>query len=254
MDYVEIEGSNVEEAIEAALEQLGVTREEAAIEIISDTAKGLFGFGGRRARVRARRCAPVGSAREALPAARPPENEAPPAAVPVSETSASTAAAARDPLQRAREILEEILCLMRFQVHVRADPAPEHPQLTITGAVPGSLIGRRGQTLDALEYLVNRMTACAGDLHARISIDAADYRARRTQSLQDLAHRMAHQARRRGRAVTLNPMSPRDRRIVHMALQEESTLITQSFGEGRFRQIRIIPKPQRSKPSSKNSQ
>jgi len=139
--------------------------------------------------------------------------------------------------EQAREILDRIVALMGVEATVNVGASGE---LVLSGDKGGLLIGRRGQTLDALEYVLNRIIAreSAG---ARISIDAENYRARRRESLEELAARMADRVRKRGKPVSLNPMSPRDRRIVHLALQDDASLVTRSTGEGQFRRLIISP-------------
>jgi spoIIIJ-associated protein len=103
------------------------------------------------------------------------------------------------------------------------------------------VIGRRGQTLDALEYLVNRIVSRAEEANGRVMIDVERYRERRREYLEQLAHRLAAKAKQTGRPVTLNPMSPRDRRIVHLTLQDDAQVSTRSFGEGLYRKMTIHP-------------
>jgi spoIIIJ-associated protein len=111
----------------------------------------------------------------------------------------------------------------------------------LTGDTSGVLIGRRGQMLDALEYLLNRIAARDEGASARIVVDSENYRMRRRAALEELARRMGEQAKKKRKPVTLNPMSPRDRRIVHMILQEDTSVVTKSSGKGYFRKLIIIP-------------
>jgi spoIIIJ-associated protein len=110
----------------------------------------------------------------------------------------------------------------------------------VIGDDGGLLIGRRGQTLDAIDYLLNRMVHReAGP--CRIVIDVEHYRERRDENLAALARRLADKARETGRVVTLNPMNPRDRRLIHLALRDEPSITTRSQGEGHYRKLDIIP-------------
>lgn len=113
--------------------------------------------------------------------------------------------------------------------------------LRIVGDADGLLIGRRGQTLDALEYFVNRAIGHEDGSVVHLGIDANDYRDRRRQTLEALARRMAERARTRGRPVSLEPMSPRDRRIVHLVLEGDAALTTHSAGSGFYRRLIIAP-------------
>jgi spoIIIJ-associated protein len=103
------------------------------------------------------------------------------------------------------------------------------------------VIGRHGQGLDAIEYILNRMVARQFNDSGHIVVDAASYRARRRQNLVDMARRMADKAKRERRTVTINPLSPRDRRIVHLTLQEDREVTTRSHGDGLHRKLLIIP-------------
>jgi spoIIIJ-associated protein len=306
MNYVETEGSSIDEAIDRALQELGVTRDKVDIEIISNSTRGLFGLGGRRAKVRATFRRAITLDVESPPAAERPRPTAPaPARVSATDTPvrtdgkrgagrsvpASTAmgdgappAAPRPVLQDARKparpqaerneqhpqraasapaqasdgppvdaavlahaatILQDLVGRMGLETRVEVVRDERASALAIHGDESGVLIGRRGQTLDALEYIVNRIVAREDEHGARIVVDSQNYRARRRQSLEDLAHRLAERARRRGKTVTLNPMSPRDRRIVHLALQNEHSLVTRSAGKGYVRKLLIIPEGER---------
>lgn len=144
-------------------------------------------------------------------------------------------------VERAQTVLAEIVRLTGVEATVGARDGADAVRLVIDGDPQGVLIGRRGQTLDAIEYLVNRIVGHDEDSPARLIVDAQGYRARRQQALEALAHRLAERARRRGKPVTLNPMSPRDRRIVHLALQGDPTLTTRSAGTGHYRKLVIVP-------------
>jgi len=251
MDYVEAEGNTIDEAIDRALAELGVDRDRAEIEILCDTSRGLFGIGGRKARVRASLRREIEFAElEAEAANAPPTTPAPHVrpATPKNTAEASPSApaiaadaklaASLDPgIERAREVLEQIIGLMDVTAQVTAVNAED---LAVRGDTRGVLIGRQGQTLDALEYLLNRIIA-REEQGSRVTIDVEDYRQRRRQSLEALAGRLADRVRRRGKPVSLNPMSPRDRRIVHLALQNDASLVTRSTGDGYYRRLVIAP-------------
>ena len=227
MEPVEAEGNSIDEAIENALNMLGVSRDRVEIEIVSNSARGLFGIGGRKARVRAVLRAPID--------VDAPEPETPKASPEPAQTPRT-----RETVEHAVQTLQEIVNLMEVPAAVNARQEDEQVVLELTGDSSGILIGRRGQMLDALEYLLNRVVAREGE-PGRIVVDSQDYRARRRQSLEDLARRMGEQAKRKRKAIALNPMSPRDRRIVHLALQEDPALSTRSSGRGYFRKLIIIP-------------
>jgi spoIIIJ-associated protein len=283
MKSVEAEAGSIDEAIEKALARLGVSRDQAAIEIVSNATRGLFGFGGKKAVVRATLRAPIeidGEPEASAPRAAPPAPRAPadarravspptrrasearrpsasrPHSKAPRQATSGTAASGEDlapdeheegapldakTLERAREVLTETVRLMQTEATVRLVNAPEGPELCIDGDTSGLLIGRRGQTLDALEYVINRVASRDAGETAHLVVDSQGYRARRREALRDLARRLAERARKRGAAVPMNPMSPRDRRVVHLALQDDASVETRSAGKGHFRKLLIVP-------------
>lgn len=245
MDAVEAEGNSIDEAIENALQILGVPRDRAEIEILSNAARGLFGIGGRKARVRAALRAPLDteSLLRPVPPPTPPQPQ---------QATTSTPAVHEGAPARAAEVLREILRRIGVDATVTVRHEEDHDLLELTGDTSGVLIGRRGQMLDALEYFLNRAVA-RDSAEGRIVVDSQNYRARRRQSLEELARRTAGQAKKKRRPIALNPMSPRDRRIVHMILQGDPSLSTKSSGKGYFRKLIIIPtgesRPGRERPA-----
>ena len=234
MEPIEAEGNSIDEAIENALRVLGVTRDRVEIEILSNAARGLFGIGGHKARVRAALRAPIDAS---VPAATAEERLTPKRTQQPTRVDSPEAAQV---IERAARTLEEIVKLMEVPATVTTRQEEDNVLFELTGDSSGILIGRRGQTLDALEYVLNRIVARDSE-STRIVVDSQNYRARRRQSLEELARRMGEQAKKKRKAVTLNPMSPRDRRIVHLALQEDPSLSTRSSGKGYFRKLVIIP-------------
>ena len=198
-NYIETEGTTVDEAIERALTQLNVAREEVTIDILSEPTKGILKFGAKPARVRA--------------------------------TRREDAASAPD------TILKELLNRMGINADIEAEEIDGNMQLNMLTDVPALLIGRHGQTLDALERLLNCILNKESDAKNRVFIDAAGYRVRREQSIVELAHQVAAKVRHTGREVVLAPMSPRDRRIIHLTLKTDNVVHTYSQGEGDTRRV-----------------
>ena len=207
MEFLEFEGKTTEDAIENACAHFQVLAEELEIEIVSVGSPGIFGLGGRKARIRA-----------ALPQ-EPKE----------------------DLLPLAREILEQLLAKMQEPGTVTATQEEDRINLLIATADAGLLIGKQGQTLDALQYLVTKMVAKQTRGKVRIAIDVEAYRARHNEALALLAQKYGEKVKRSGRPITLNPMNPYDRRIVHLALQEDKNLKTISRGEGLYKKVVISP-------------
>ncbi|MCK9376992.1 MAG: protein jag [Syntrophobacterales bacterium] len=208
MEFLEFEGKTTEEAIDSACAFFEVTPEQLEIEIVSVGSSGIFGLGGRKARIRA---------------ARREEAEE------------------EDLLPKAREILEGLLEKMREPATVTATHEDDRITLLIATDDAGLLIGKQGQTLDALQYLVTKMLAKQTRKKVRIAIDVEAYRARHNEALALLAKKYGDKVKRSGKSVTLNPMNPYDRRIVHMALQGDKDLKTVSRGEGLYKKVIISP-------------
>jgi spoIIIJ-associated protein len=254
MRSIESDGDSIDDAIEKALGILQVARDRVEIEILSDASRGLFGFGGQRARVRATVRAPLSGLKEegaaAATAARPAESR--PSAV--ERTSGAGSPNQAELGARAKPILEELLRYLAAdcRVDLQTNIDPEAPVLHVSGGGSGLVIGRRGETLDALEYLVNRIVARGEEASGRVMIDVEHYRERRRQYLEQLAHRLADKAKQTGRPVTLNPMSPRDRRIVHLALQDDGQVSTRSHGDGIYRKMTIHPGGRGQPPSRRD--
>jgi spoIIIJ-associated protein len=214
----EAEGATIDEAIANALAALGIGREAAEVEIVQDAKRSVLGFGGQPARVRV-------SVRSVLGESAP---------VATGDSSAT---------EDAAEVLRKVLSFMDIpaQVDAAAGEEPGEIRLAISSEAGGLLIGRHGQTLDALEYIVNRI-AGRNDEHARrVIVDAEGYRERRRHELAEMATRIAARVRQTSRAHTMNPLSPRERRIVHLTLADDPSVSTGSVGEGELRRVVVSP-------------
>lgn len=148
-----------------------------------------------------------------------------------------------DPGSRAERLLAEILERLGFTCAVTRQDGdePDTTLLVVAGPDGGALIGRDGEVIDALEHLLNRMVFRDAFGAGRVVVDAEGYRHRRAQSLEQLANALAERARLSGRPVVLDPMSARDRRTVHIALRSDTSVVTRSEGDGRFRRLVITP-------------
>ena len=207
MEFMEFEGKTTEEAIEAACAHFQVPSEELEIEIVSVGSPGFFGLGGRKAMIRAAQ-------------SQDPED---------------------DLLPLAQKILEQTLAKMQEPATVTATQEEDRINLLIETSDAGLLIGKQGQTLDALQYLITKMLAKQTRKKVRVAIDVEAYRARHNEALALLAQKYGDKVKRSGRSMTLNPMNPYDRRIVHMTLQGDKALKTISRGEGLYKKVVISP-------------
>ncbi|OPZ75109.1 MAG: R3H domain protein [Firmicutes bacterium ADurb.Bin456] len=205
MKVIEKTGKTVDEAVEMALQELGVTREEVEVKVISEPTKGFLGLlGGKPARV------------EVLLKDRP--------------------------AQKAGNLLKNIFKSMQLQVDMDIKEKEQEMHINLEGNELGILIGRRGETLDALQYLVNLAVNKNTETRKKVFIDVEGYRKRREETLQKLALKLADKARQRGRNVVLEPMSSQERRIIHTVLQGRDDIHTFSEGEEPCRKIIISPK------------
>ena len=221
MESLEISARTVSDAVEQALARLGKTRDEVDISVLSEGSRGILGIGHEDARI-------LVSVRQERPRA-PAEDEV--AAV-------------------AKEVLEEILTDMHYEdVAVEIKPPvtvrsgePPAVVLDISGDDLGGLIGRRGETLSSLQFLVNLIVGRRLRSWSRIVVDVEGYRGRREETLRGLAQRMAERVGATRRAMALEAMPANERRIIHIELQSHPTVTTQSTGEGEHRKVVIMPK------------
>jgi spoIIIJ-associated protein len=212
----EFSGKTVDEAIEKGLAELGVTRAAVNVEIVREGARGILGLGGEDALVRLTRAD--------TPSA-PPHAQA--------ETD-------------AQKILEALLDRMGIRSRVEILPAaesegPDAFALNVVGDDLGMLIGRRGETLRDLEYVV-RLMLTPKHKAAKVVVDVEGYRVRRERVLSELAKRMADRVAANRQPITLEAMPPNERRIVHLTLRDHPFVTTNSIGEGEHRRVMILHK------------
>jgi spoIIIJ-associated protein len=205
MKSVEKSGRTIEEAVTFAVQELGVSADKVEIKVLENPAKGFLGIFGKRL-----------------------------AKVLVTLKGVK-------PLDAAKLFLENIFEKMGLSVRMET-LAGDVININLWGNDLGILIGKHGQTLDALQYLVNLVANKHGDQKVRIVIDIEDYRRRRAETLNNLALRIADRVLRRGEKVTLEPMTPQERKIIHMALQDNPRVYTYSEGDEPYRKITICAK------------
>ena len=156
------------------------------------------------------------------------------------EVDSRAAPPTADEVDTAREVIETLLGKMGIEASVHVEAGEDAVMASLDGEDAGRLIGRQGQTLDALQYVVNRMVRHPVP-HAPVYLDVAGYRERRREMLEAMAHKLAQKAITERRPVTVEPMSARDRRTMHLALSTVSGVTTRSRGEGDDRQLQIFP-------------
>ena len=160
-----------------------------------------------------------------------------------TEAGGGGAAPPSDRGEDARGVLQRILEHMGIAATVSVRAEDERIVLEVAGSETGLVIGKKGQTLDALQFLMNKIINRDREGRKPIVVDSEGYRDRRVDSLVELAHRLGEKAVRTRRTITVNPMSPHDRRIIHMALDKVPGVTTHSEGEGAFRRLLIVPDP-----------
>jgi spoIIIJ-associated protein len=263
MDAMDIKGKSIDEAIENACNTFQVPREKLNIEILCEAAPGFLGLGSKKARIRAsllkidlsldaplaRPESKVGSRvseqnrRGAQPEMRVASGTAASAA-PVCEPRPApipAASEAEPSPEKARRFLEALLKHMQIPSPVNVQETPESIILNIDGDGSGLLIGKRGQNLDAIQYIVNKAVHHSVNGHRMIVIDTESYRQRREEALIAMAMRAAEKVRKNKKPMTIGHMNAHDRRIIHLAIQNDATLTTKSRGEGEYRNILILP-------------
>jgi spoIIIJ-associated protein len=236
---MEIEGKTIDEAIEKACSEFNVSREKLNIEIISDGATGFLGLGSKKAKIKASIMSidmamdtPAEQSKKGAQKKSPPisgsiEPEGP-------EDSETTA-------MRAKRILEGILLRMNLDCPLTVEETADKILLKIKGDGSGLLIGKRGQNLDAIQYIVNKAVSKYTNNRKMIVVDTESYRKKREESLIALAEKLAEKVRKSKKALTVGHMNAHDRRVIHLALQNDESLTTKSRGEGEFRKIVIMP-------------
>lgn len=214
---IEQEGKTVQEAIDLALKELNVTRNEVKIEILDEGNKGLFGMiGSKLAKVR------------------------------VTKENGSFK-------KTALKITKELLELIGVSGEVKEKGGEDDISiLEIESKDSALLIGKRGQTLNALQFLVNLLAVRETGEGRKVLLDTENYRARRRETLIDLALKLAGKAKDLREELTLEPMNPYERHIIHVALQDNNYVTTKSIGHGEYRRVVIIPERSRSRISQRD--
>lgn len=210
--YIEQEGRTASEALEAALQRLGATRDQVSVKIVREASKGLFGLGAKPVKIR----------------------------VTLKE----------DPSSTPEGVLSAILQKMGIEATIRAELADGRVHLTVLTQNSALIIGKRGRTLDAVQYLINSIVNKSSLVKKKIVINTEGYREKREERLVKLAYKLAAKAKKTDQEVVIEPMNPHDRRIIHMTLQQDDQIKTFSRGEGAFRSVVITTKDRHSSPHS----
>lgn len=206
MDYIEVSAKTVDDAITEACQKLVVTSEKLEYIVVEEGSSGFLGIGARPAVIKARvKCSVE---------------------------------------DNARNFLKEVFDAMGLVVviDIKYDEINNSMDIDLSGDEMGVLIGKRGQTLDSLQYLVSLVVNKEAEDYIRVKVDTENYRKRRKETLENLAKNIAYKVKRTKRPVSLEPMNPYERRIIHSALQNDRYVTTHSEGEEPFRRIIVTLK------------
>ena len=206
MEYIEITAKTVNDAITEACQKFTITSDKLDYEVVEEGSSGFLGIGSKPAVIKAR----------------------------IKGTVAD----------KAKDFLKEVFDAMNMVVVVNAkyDEDSRNLNIDLSGDEMGVLIGKRGQTLDSLQYLVSLVVNKETDEYIRVKVDTEDYRNRRRETLENLAKNIAYKVKRTKRPVSLEPMNPYERRVIHSALQNDKFVTTHSEGEEPFRRVVVTLK------------
>lgn len=260
MPYYEFTGKTVKEAIEKACLELNVEEALLDVNVLEESTKGFLGIvGHREARIKVRKRDILKEVMEAEESAGPTTDESgTPAETAVetkhlsvegertpkpAEEKARPSAEASSALEHATNVLEEILKRMPMETEVKPQMVDGKACLDIKGDGSGLLIGKKGQTLDALQFLVSKIVNRDKPVgnKIKIEVDTENYRLRRRESLREKALKMSGRAKRTLKPVWADPMPPNERRILHMMLAEDREVFTKSHGDGPMRRLVVYP-------------
>ena len=207
MEYIEVSAKNIDDAITEACQQLGATSDQIEYEVIDKGSTGFLGIGSKNAVIKARK--KEGSVED-----------------------------------NVKVFLNSVFAAMNMEVEliVKIDDAEKVIDVELKGDDMGVLIGKRGQTLDSLQYLTNLAINKKSEDYYKVKIDTEDYRKRRKETLENLAKNIAYKVKRTKRSVSLEPMNPFERRIIHSALQNDKYVTTHSEGEEPYRHVVVTLK------------
>lgn len=243
METYEFEGKTTEEAIEKASRELNIPIEELDVHIIEPGSAGIFGLvGTRKTRVRVNVLrevetndnTPFGGSEKDMDFNYEEDDD--------NGSDTNNEHYNEKYSDTAKDILKKILALIPVEAAVKAEISNGQIKMNIEGDASGILIGRKGKTLDALEYLVNRIINNISDKKIRVVLDSENYRQRHIDSLTQSALEIGEKVKKLKKSLSTSPLNPHDRRIVHLALKEDANLDTKSRGEGLMKKVVIIPK------------
>ena len=210
MDFIEVTGKTVDDAITEALVQLGTTSDQIEYEVLEKGSSGFLGFNSKPAKIKVRKKETIND--------------------------------------KVNNFLQDVFKAMDLEVEIIIKESEEEENvldIELKGDDMGVLIGKRGQTLDSLQYLTNLAINKNSDTYIKVKLDTENYRKRRKDTLENLARNIAYKVKRTKKAVSLEPMNPFERRVIHSALQKDRYVTTHSEGEEPYRHVVVTLKNNR---------
>lgn len=253
MDYIEVKAKTIDDAITDALVQLGITSDQLDYEVIEKGSAGILGLGRKDAVIKARK-------KIVVPEKKQEKAEEKRVEAPIQRKERnveirqeriyekSSAALDFPALEKSvKDFLTQVFAAMQLEVEIvtKVDEENKVIDVDFKGPEMGMLIGKRGQTLDSLQYLTNLAVNKQSESYIKVKLDTEDYRKRRRETLENLARNIAYKVKRTKRPVSLEPMNPFERRVIHSALQNDRYVSTHSEGEEPYRHVVVTLKDHR---------
>ena len=244
MEYIEYKGKTVDDAITEACQALTVTSDKLDYEVIDKGSSGILGFGSKPAVIKAKIkedkpekkvVKEVNKEDKKVEKNKVEKVEEKPSKKEFKADKTSTVEPAADP----KEFLENVFKAMDMKVNIDVEKEGNEINIELSGDDMGVLIGKRGQTLDSLQYLTSLVVNKGTSEYIRVKVDTEDYRKRRKETLENLAKNLAYKVKRTKKSVSLEPMNPYERRVIHSALQNDKYVSTHSEGEEPYRKVVI---------------
>lgn len=243
--------ATIEDAITLATMELGIPSDELEYEVVEKGTKGFLGIGAKQAVIEARRRAPEKAEKAERPSKKPEKKE--------EKKAEAKAEPAKKPekiktnendeahFEEGRQFLLDVFARMGMKVEIEYKLVEDDTlEMNLSGDEMGVLIGKRGQTLDSLQYLTSLVVNRSGEHYIRVKLDTENYRERRKETLESLAKNIAYKVKRTRKSVSLEPMNPYERRIIHSVLQSDNFVMTRSEGEEPYRHVVVFYKRNRN--------
>ncbi len=233
MEWLEVEDKTVQDALTQASIKLELTSDQLEYEVIEEEKTGLLGLFSKTAKIRVRKKGDHSEETPEYKSEETPAAEATPAAEPVKKTGKKMSEADLD------KFLKDLFDAMGIEVEVskKFNEAEKQMEIDLSGPKMGLLIGKRGQTLDSLQYLISLVLNKNSDDYIKVKLDTENYRERRKETIENLAKNVAKKVKKSGRPAFLEPMNPYERRIIHSTLQDDKYVDTHSEGEEPHRKV-----------------